>query len=568
MALFHFSVHTISRSKGTSACAAAAYRSGEKIHSDYDGITHDYTQKQNIVFSEILLPENTPAEFADRSYLWNFIETQIERQTNSKLAREFDIALPRELTFDQQRELIETFLQKCFVNDGGIADVCFHNPPAMNSKHQPIDINGHPTTDPNLYVYKNPHVHVMLPYRPMVSGKFVPKTQKKYICEKDGVQQSFTSEELKHTVGWEKLYNYTSVSGEKSWHSKSYASDHPEECHTQVNRYPKCEQNENPIVQRWNSPETLTIWRKAWADILNNKFEELGISEKVSHLSYAEQGLDLIPTIHEGKAITNLEKKYAEDSKEIHTEIRNLNNAIRHHNCEILLIEEIKNINLSIKEFFNSVQDRIDSLGQSIADTLERIRVELILIRRNLSHAIKLKDQVYEELSLKESYLKPMSPDKTTITTLSNKKNKLQHEYDSLNPLMYKKKRESIAEQIGYVESQIDVYKEHLKNSKLVRTEISKLQNSSDKLNVRIEKYNILLKEKLDDYYSIENSISDENRENVDIERIRLRTIYEMKAKQKINEIEFNDARELIDKKLINYSQEIKSIDANIRLKP
>ena len=74
MVIYHCSIKIISRGKGKSAVAAAAYRSGENLTNEYDGITHDYTRKGGVVHTEILLPDNAPAEYADRAVLWNAVE--------------------------------------------------------------------------------------------------------------------------------------------------------------------------------------------------------------------------------------------------------------------------------------------------------------------------------------------------------------------------------------------------------------------------------------------------------------------------------------------------------------
>lgn len=87
MAIYHCSIKIISRGKGKSAVAAAAYRSGETLTNEYDGVTHDYTRKGGIVHTEILLPDHAPAEYADRSLLWNAVE-KIEKAKNAQLARE------------------------------------------------------------------------------------------------------------------------------------------------------------------------------------------------------------------------------------------------------------------------------------------------------------------------------------------------------------------------------------------------------------------------------------------------------------------------------------------------
>ena len=86
MAIFHMDIQVISRGKGRSAVAAAAYRAAENIKNEYNGRTHNYTRKSGIVHKEIILPDNAPADFADRSVLWNSVE-QIDRNSNERRGR-------------------------------------------------------------------------------------------------------------------------------------------------------------------------------------------------------------------------------------------------------------------------------------------------------------------------------------------------------------------------------------------------------------------------------------------------------------------------------------------------
>ena len=126
IAIYHLSIKIISRGKGKSAVAAAAYRAGEAITNEYDGITHDYTRKGGIVHTEILLPDHAPAEFADRAVLWNAVE-KIERYKTAQLAREIEIALPVELTREQNISLLRKYVMEQFVSAGMCADVCVHD---------------------------------------------------------------------------------------------------------------------------------------------------------------------------------------------------------------------------------------------------------------------------------------------------------------------------------------------------------------------------------------------------------------------------------------------------------
>ena len=104
MAIYHCAVKIIGRSAGRSSVAAAAYRSAECLTNEYDGIEHDFTKKGWVEFTEIILPENAPVEYKDRSTLWNAVEA-VEKSQDAQLAREFEVALPAELTREQQIEL-------------------------------------------------------------------------------------------------------------------------------------------------------------------------------------------------------------------------------------------------------------------------------------------------------------------------------------------------------------------------------------------------------------------------------------------------------------------------------
>lgn len=123
---FHFEISIISRGKGKSAVASAAYISGEKIKNEWDGITHDYTRKERVLHKDILLPQNMPKEFKDRSYLWNSVELN-EKASNSQLARQFIIALPKELSLEENKKLIEDFININLVKEGMIVDYAIHD---------------------------------------------------------------------------------------------------------------------------------------------------------------------------------------------------------------------------------------------------------------------------------------------------------------------------------------------------------------------------------------------------------------------------------------------------------
>ena len=163
MAIYHCSIKIISRGKGKSAVAAAAYRSGETLTNHYDGVTHDFTRKGGIVHTEILLPPHAPPDFADRSILWNNVE-KIEKAKNSQLAREIEIALPVELDREQQIQLVREYVKENFVSVGMCADFAIHDKQDGN-----------------------PHAHIMLTMRPLEqSGEWGAKSKKEYLLDKGG----------------------------------------------------------------------------------------------------------------------------------------------------------------------------------------------------------------------------------------------------------------------------------------------------------------------------------------------------------------------------------------------
>lgn len=109
-----------------SAVAAAAYRSGEKLTNHWDGLNHDYTKKGGVIHSEIMIPSHAPPGFADRSTLWNAVE-EMEKSCKAQLAREINIALPSELSREQQIELVREYCRNRFVYAGMCADFAIHD---------------------------------------------------------------------------------------------------------------------------------------------------------------------------------------------------------------------------------------------------------------------------------------------------------------------------------------------------------------------------------------------------------------------------------------------------------
>ena len=246
MALFHLSVTQTKRSAGQSAIASAAYRAGERLYSEYYGEYSDYTRKGGVICSDILLPSHAPPEYADRQTLWNAVE-KAERGKNAQLAYSFDIALQNEFSLEENIALARQFLLENFVSRGMVVDFAVHQPDREDG--------GIP----------NPHFHVLCPIRPIEqNGKWGLKQRRVYELDEDGNR-------IRDPDG-------------------------------------KFVFNAVPTTD-WGSPETLEHWREAWAEMCNAKFAEKGLDVRIDHRSYERQGVDLLPTIHEGATVRAMEKK-------------------------------------------------------------------------------------------------------------------------------------------------------------------------------------------------------------------------------------------------------------------
>lgn len=155
VAIYHLSAKVISRAGGRSSVAAAAYRTAGRLRDDRQGLEHDYSRKGGVVHSEIMAPENAPDWMRDRDQLWNAVEA-VEKRRDAQLAREIEVALPRELDRGERLELLRGFVQREFVDRGMIADVAIHEGKARDGHGQP-------------------HAHVMLTMRELTGEGFGKK---------------------------------------------------------------------------------------------------------------------------------------------------------------------------------------------------------------------------------------------------------------------------------------------------------------------------------------------------------------------------------------------------------
>ena len=416
MAIYHLEAKVISRGAGRSACAASAYLSCSQILNDYDGIQHDYTRKSGLVWQAVFLPEYAPQEWSDRAVLWNAVEVN-EKTKDSRLAREFVVALPIELGKDQWTELLTEYIQTNFVADGMCADVAIH------------DTDGH-----------NPHAHIMLTVRPLDEhGKWQYKTEKEYLCVRDGEERGFTAAEFKaaQADGWEKQYQY------KVGRKKVYMAPFAAEAQglVRVSKHPKSTKygRQNPIAEKWNSDEQIVAWRKAWADTTNAHLERAGADTRIDHRSHAERGLEEQPTIHEGVVARALEKKG------IIAERCEINRQIKADNA---LLRELK---ATVKKLMQAVKNTLPAM----AEKLETLRQNMIIFRYQLLHIATGKSKTNKRLNVLRPELERYLRLAKQIKEKTKQRNLLLDERKAV-PVWNLAKRQDLAKQIATLSEDIE----------------------------------------------------------------------------------------------------------------
>ena len=360
MAIYHLEAKMVSRGAGCSAVAASAYLSCSRMLNEYDGVQHDYTRKQGLAWQAVFLPPMALPEWQDREKLWIAVE-EAEKTKDSRLAREFVAALPVELSRQQQIALLHNFIREQFVAEGMCADVAIH------------DTDGH-----------NPHAHILLTVRPLTeTGAWQYKTEKEYLCIKDGEERGFTAAEFKsaQAEGWEKQYQYK-VDKKKVYMAPSQAEKYG---YGRASKYPKSTKygRQNPISARWNSEEQLLAWREAWATAANRCLELADHDSRIDHRSHAERGLEERPTIHEGVVARAMEKKgIIFDRCELNRQIK----------ADNALLRELRG---QVKKLAQTVKNTIPAL----AEAMENLRKNLLLFCYQLGYLRKGKERLNASLN-------------------------------------------------------------------------------------------------------------------------------------------------------------------------
>ena len=440
MAIYHLEAKVISRGIGRSAVAAAAYMSCSKIFNDYDGVQHDYTRKHGLVYEQVLLPPQAPPEWQDRSVLWNAVE-ETEKTKDSRLAREFVVSLPVELNKKQNISLITEYVKDNFVTDGMCADIAIH------------DTDGH-----------NPHAHIMLTVRPLdKNGKWQSKTEKEYLCVKNGEERGFTSTEFKtaQADGWEKQYQYF-VGKKKVYMSPSQADDLE-----RASKYPKSTRygRQNPITERWNSEEQLQIWRKNWADISNKYLELTKFESRIDHRSHKARGIDEKPTIYEGISARIIEIKGGVSERcELNRQIKEDNRILR-----------------EIKKRIKKLTEAVKRTLPAVAETLEKLRSTMIHCRYVINFADRWKTAKTAEAARLKIYCDDYSAIIAELKSKISERKQKQDEKAKTPPIKIFRHKE-LTQTINELSEQIEELRTE-KNTILANLNTNDIQTVKTKLN-------------------------------------------------------------------------------------
>lgn len=314
MAIYHCSIKIIGRSGGRSAVGSSAYRAGEKLEDKETGMTHDYTRKSGVVYNEVMLPNHAPVEYQNREILWNEVQ-KAEKQNNAQLAREIEVGLPREMSREQQVQCVREYVQNNFAKEGMCADFAIHDKGDGN-----------------------PHAHIMLTTRGIKeNGKWDTKEKKVLARDENGERIPV----IDPKTGQQKIRDRGTKGIEFVW------------------------KRETVKANNWNDRNKAEEWRKAWAEECNKYLSQ---EQKIDHRSYARQGIDQTPTIHEGHKARKMEREGAvSDRCEINRQIKEYNSLQKtvaklqesRENITSKVKEKVRKINGEIRRIRNDLRARV-----------------------------------------------------------------------------------------------------------------------------------------------------------------------------------------------------------------
>jgi len=245
LSIYHLNMSNVSRAHGSSSCATLSYISGRAVREERTGQTYSYGRAERVVCTNTMIPDFAPADFRDAAKLFNSIE-DFERNENARTAKKIEVALPREFDLKTARSVVEDYIQRNFINKGYCATYAIH-----------LDKDGN-----------NPHCHILIPNRQIAKdGSWNAKRKMTYQLDDRGNRVPL----IDPKTGQQKV----DARGRKAW------------------------KRINAIANPLDDRQTLKQLRASWAEVCN---QHLQPADQIDHRSYADQGKEQIPTVHEGYA--------------------------------------------------------------------------------------------------------------------------------------------------------------------------------------------------------------------------------------------------------------------------
>lgn len=403
--------------------------------------------------------------------------------------------------------LVSEYIQDNFVSDGICADVAIHN------------TDGH-----------NPHAHILLTMRPLnQDGTWQYKTEKEYLCVRDGEEQGFTAAEFKtaQSEGWEKQYPYK-VGKKKVYMTPSAAEAQGLE---RVSKYPKSTKygRQNPITARWNSEEQLIAWRAAWAEANNRYLERAGRDERVDHRSHAERGLDEKPTIHEGVSARKMEAAgHVAERCKINRQIRVDNALIR-----------------TLKATIVKLKKAVETTIPAIAAAMETVRQNIIVFQYGVLFVRGRRKDTKEYVEKATHEYGEYKNIRRQIKGKLDERKKLQQELDGLSVFSLRKRKdlsakiEELTEEIGELQFQeksiMKMFeKKDAKGMKQVAGEISKSEKRIEDLDVQEAEFTGAINREKEKFDGLKEQAADLDPYELTDARLALRPEMERAARERI----------------------------------
>lgn len=292
MAIYHCNVAVVSRGDAQSAVASAAYLSRSRIKDERTGQWHDYRRihehEELVADLGVSRPVDSPDRWDDRAVLWNDVEAK-ERADNAQVARRIIVALPDEMTTDEQIALARQIVADR-VADGHVVDAAIHR-----------NVEGH-----------NAHLHMLEPLRSVNRDGLMPKSVNVYTVRLRGQEAQMTAAELKRARAageeWEKVYTY------RRGNQKRRLTP------SQASRWEGCKRvGKTPVqtsryLNTWNDKGNVEVWRSQIAERINEHLARAGYDARVDHRSFERQGIDRPAGVHLGSTVAAIEAKAREQA--------------------------------------------------------------------------------------------------------------------------------------------------------------------------------------------------------------------------------------------------------------